>query len=182
MGTGDRRLSVEVPADRDLPDCARALADRGGLRVGVPILEQFTIGVGGDEMVCERTEFVDPSRAADRDADRHSALRQVPDPGGVHLEELAAIVDKFAGVQCPDNLDRLAEHPLAVEDTRPSLPDDVFVEVLPGAQSENEPAFGEQLHGGCLLRHDRRVVPDGRAGHVGHQLDAAGGVGHRAEH
>ena len=39
----------------------------------------------------------------------------------------------------------------------------------------------EDLQRRGLLRHDRRVVPEGRAGHVGHQRDAAGGLRGRAE-
>ena len=61
------------------------------------------------------------------------------------------------------------EHLVAHADRRPALADDVLVEVLAGAEPEPEAVAGQDLHGRRLLRDDRRVVAQRRAGHVGHQ-------------
>ena len=65
---------------------------------------------------------------------------------------------------------------------RPTLADNVVVEVLTAAQSEDEPSVGKDLHGGRLLRDDRRVIPHGRAGHVRVQIYPFGNLRHRAHH
>ena len=57
----------------------------------------------------------------------------------------------------------------------------VLVEPLATAETEREAAVGEQLQGRGLLGHHGRVVAHRRAGHVGHQLDALGGLGHGTE-
>ena len=76
------------------------------------------------------------------------------------------------GEQFADDLDRFAKHVLAPRDRRPSLTDDVFVEVLPTAEPEGEAPVGEDLQGRRLLGDNRRVVSHRRARHVGEQLDA----------
>ena len=95
---------------------------------------------------------------------------------------VAAVVDELAGVQRADDLDGLDEHLLAGGDARPALADDVLVEALAAAEAEREPAVGQDLQRRGLLRDDGGVVAQGRAGHVGHQLDPLGGLGDGAEH
>ena len=58
----------------------------------------------------------------------------------------------------------------------------MFVEVLTAAHAEREPAVGEDLKRGGLLRDDRWVVTHGRASDIGEQLDLFGGLGNGAEH
>ena len=52
----------------------------------------------------------------------------------------------------------------------------------PSQESESEAPRGQQGHGRRLLGYDRRVVADGRGGHVGHQRDPFGGLRRRPEH
>jgi hypothetical protein len=52
----------------------------------------------------------------------------------------------------------------------------VFVEVLAAAEPEGEPAVGEDLESGGILRDDGRVVAHGRTRDVGEQLDVFGGL------
>ena len=78
-------------------------------------------------------------------------------------------------------VDRLAEHLVALADRGPALADDVLVEVLARAEAEPEAPAGQDLHRRRLLRHHRRVVAQDRARHVGHEADALGRVGGRAE-
>ena len=66
---------------------------------------------------------------------------------------------------------------------RPAAADHVLVEVLPRTQPEHEAAVpGEQRDRRRLLGDDGRVVPHGRAGHVGHERHALGRRRDRPEH
>ncbi len=58
----------------------------------------------------------------------------------------------------------------------------MLVQILARAEAEGEPAVREQLHGRRLLRDDGRVITADRAGGVGHQWNAVGRLGGRAEH
>ena len=115
-----------------------------------------------------------------RDADRH--IGDVPHPRGVHLEVFALPVHEFAAEQFADDLDGFTQHVLSALDGGPALADDVFVEVLAAAEAQSEPAVGEYLQGRGLLRDDGGVVSHRRAGDVGVQFDAFGGVSYRAQH
>jgi hypothetical protein len=85
-------------------------------------------------------------------------------------------------VQRADDVHSLLEHVLPLRHGRPALAGDVLVEVLAGAEAEDEPAVGQELHGGRLLRDDRRVVALDRAGDVGRQFHPRRGVRHGAQH
>ncbi len=61
------------------------------------------------------------------------------------------------------------------------MPTTCSLRFSPDPSPQREAAVGEDLQGRGLLRHDGRVVADRRAGHVGHQLDAFGRVGRRAQ-
>ena len=117
-----------------------------------------------------------------RDGDRYAAVGRVPEPGRVDAEVVALPGGQLSGLQLTDDRRRLDEHVLALVDRRPALAGDVLVEVLPGAEAEDEPAVREQLQRRGLLRHHRRVVADDRAGHIGGQLDVRGGLRHRTQH
>ncbi|STQ63626.1 Uncharacterised protein [Gordonia bronchialis] len=133
-------------------------------------------------MIAEWSEPVDALGTGDGDTDRYRGVGEIPDPRGVDLEELAVEVDQVAAVQGADDLDGLGEHVLTVDDRRPSLADDVFVEILTGTQAESEATVGEDLQCRGLLRDDRRVIPDRGTRHVGHQLHAFGGLRYRAQY
>ena len=58
--------------------------------------------------------------------------------------------------------------------SRPALPEDVLVEVLAGADAEEEPAGHQGCGGRRRLGDDRRVDPDRRAGDAGAELEPLG--------
>jgi hypothetical protein len=83
----------------------------------------------------------------------------VPQPGRVDLEVVAAVVHQLAGAQLEDDLHRPAQHRLPGLDRRPPVADDVLVEVLAAAETEGEPALGQDLQGrGLLCDHGRMGV------------------------
>jgi len=90
------------------------------------------------------------------------------------------MVDRPPGEQRSDDLQRLGEHLVPLRHMRPAT-DDMLVEVLPGAETEDEPTVRRQRDRGRLLRDDRRVIALDRAGDERHQADAVGCVGGRAE-
>ena len=178
----DRLVAVRAPRDGDLADLAGRLGvlDRG--TCVVPLLDEVRVRLDGDEVVGQPGEPRDRLPAGDRDADRHLRVRDVPELRGVDAEVRALVRQPFPGEQLVDDLEGLLEHVVPLPDRGPALPDDVLVEVLPGPDVEHEPALGEQRERRGLLRDDRRVVPDRRAGHVGHQLEALGRLRDGAEH
>src|SRR6185437_14352621 len=90
-------------------------------------------------------------------------------------------VDVPAVEQGPDDLYRLGEHALALVRVGPAFPDDMLVEVLPGAETEGEPVTAQHGPGRRLLGPHGRVIPHGRAGDVRHQLGPPGRLSHRAQ-
>ena len=95
---------------------------------------------------------------------------------------LPAIGHRVAVPERADDLDRLLEHLVAHAGDGPPSADDVFVQVLARAEPEGEPTVGEQLHRRRLLRDDCGVIAPDRTRHVGHQRNALGRLGRRAEH
>ena len=65
---------------------------------------------------------------------------------------------------------------------RPAPADDVLVQVLARAEAEMEAAVAHRGDRGGLLRDDRRVVADRRAGDERDQVDSLGLHGQRTEH
>src|SRR5438445_7857707 len=92
------------------------------------------------------------------------------------------MVDIAATEQRADDLGRLFEALLTYVGRRPTLADDVLVEVLAGPEPESEPALAQQLYRRGFLRDHRRVVAERRAGDVGHERDARRRPRRRAEH
>ena len=135
-----------------------------------------------DQMVEENAGLVDCPLSAHGDADADRNIGQVPQSGRVHLVVVAPPVNQLAAEQRTNDLDRLAQHVLPLGDRRPALADHVLVEVFAAAQTQGEPAVGENLNGRCLLRDDRRVIAHGRTGHVGIEIDAVGSLRYRAQH
>jgi len=131
-------------------------------------------GLDGDYGIGVPSRQAAAGRARYRDADRRGGIRQVRDPGGFDVEMLAPVGHVAARPQRPDDLDGLAEHFVSHSGQRPLPADDVLVEILARAEAEGEPAVGEQLHGGRLLRDDGGVITADRAGDVRHQGNAVG--------
>jgi len=198
---GRSALTAQPPANQRNWSCARsvAVATSGSQLIGIwPMARAVSPICGAPSALFQavtRSSFGSTAirwsasganRATDFSPLTASAIStlfgQVPDPCGVHAEVLPVVRHQVAAVELADHLDRLREHVLADVDARPALPDDVLVEVLPGAEAEGEPAVGEDLERRGLLGHDGRVVAQDRAGHVGHQLDPLGHLGDGAEH
>ncbi len=166
MGALDGRVPVGVVADRQLADAGLVLA-----AVPVERLQQPRLRFRGDHQVGEPArEFARPL-PGDGDADGRRLVRQVPQPGRLHVEVRAAMVDVAALEEGPDDLHGLLEHLVPYVDGRPAAAHHVLVQVLAGAESQPEPALGQQLQRRRLLGHHRRVVAERRARHVRHQRD-----------
>ena len=182
MGARDGGVAVGIPADGDLTDHPGILGQTRRAAPVVPPGDQILVGLGGDEVVGQRGELLHRALTGHRRRDGHRNLGHVPDARGVDLEVVTLPVDELAGEQFPDDPDGFGQHLLAARHGRPAVTHNVLVEVLPAAHAQREPAVGQDLHRGRLLRDDGGVVAHGRAGDVGHQLDALGGVGDGPQH
>jgi hypothetical protein len=171
-------VAVGAPRHRHLPDLPGRRAELGR----VPLARQLRLRLDGDHRVGHRGEPLDRLRAGHRDTDRRPLLRQVPQLRRIDAEVLALVVEVPAVEQAADDLQGFGEHVVPDVRRRPAAADDVLVEVLTRPETEGEPPARERLHRRRLLRHDRRVVAHGRAGHVGHQLGAVGDLRDRAQH
>ncbi len=96
MRAFDGGAAVRVPGDRYLADDPPATGEVGGLARTVPLVKKFGVGVDCDQMLGQPGEFADGllTRHGHPDADRN--VRHVPQSCGVHLEVLAAPVDRPA--------------------------------------------------------------------------------------
>ena len=175
---------VGVPADRDLADRAGGLADRGraggrrsrprsGRRRGSTAIRWSASGAN-------RSTDLSPLTATPMST---PCVGQVPDPWRSRRGSGRRRTVTSSPV-CSSRMISIASTSMSCRASiaRPALADHVLVEVLPGAEAEREAPVGEDLQRRGLLRDDRRVVAQGRAGHVGHQLDPLGRLGDRAEH
>jgi hypothetical protein len=119
-------------------------------------LRRFQSRSGGHHVVsfvvAQLGEGIKRTLTGHRDADGHRFFGDVPDSCRIDLEVLALVVDELTAEQLPDDEDRLAEHVGATLDGRPTLADDVLVEVFAGAQAQGESAVGQDLQGRCSLR------------------------------
>ena len=113
----DGRLPVAVVGDRDLADARLPAAARR-----VEHLAQLGLGLRGDHQVgLAPGERARPA-PGDGDADRHALVRQVPQPRGLDVEVLAAVVDVAAVEQRADDVHGLGEHLVPHADRGPALP------------------------------------------------------------
>ncbi len=172
-----RRVPVGVVAHRQLAHPRLALAS-----TAVERLQQLRLRLGGDHQVRQPPREGAGPLARHRDPDRRRLVRQVPQPGRLHVEVLAPVVHMAALEQRADDLHRLPEHLVADVHRRPAAAHHVLVEVLAGAQSQPEPAVRQQLHRRRLLRHHRRVVAHRRTRHVRHQRNPRRRLRGRAQH
>ena len=182
MGALDGGIAVGIPADRDLPDHPNVAGQTGPAPGLMPRVDDLLIRLDGDQVVRERSEGFHRPPPGHRGRDRDGNLRNVPDARRVDLVVVTLPVHDLAGEQFADDLNGLAQHVVAPRDRRPALTDDVLVEVLAAAQPEGEPPVGEDLQRRRLLRDDRRVIADRRAGDVREQFDPVSGVRHGTEH
>src|SRR5215212_7272547 len=74
----------------------------------------------------------------------------------------AAVADQPALPELAQHLDGLLQHLQAGVDPRPAVAEDVLVEVLAGADPEQEPALEHEGGGGRRLGQDGRVDPGRR--------------------
>src|SRR5438270_1136177 len=96
-------------------------------------------------------------------------------------EELAFEADIFALPEFTDHLDRLLQHLVPNMDRRPSLADDMLVEILSSAKAEHEAAIAHQRDRRRHLRHDGGMVTNDRAGDHRHQLHTTRPAGNRSQ-
>ena len=75
------------------------------------------------------------------------------------------MVDEPAAPQGADDLNGLFEHHVPHLDRGPAMTENVLVECLAGAHSEDEPPVQEALRRGRGLGEDGRVDPDRGTGH-----------------
>src|SRR6266498_692615 len=80
------------------------------------------------------------------------------------------------------DLDRLREHLDALVSSRPAVAEDVLVQVLAGAETEEEPPAHQAGACGCRVRDDRRMDSDHRTRHAGSEAQAFRGLGDAADH
>jgi len=92
------------------------------------------------------------------------------------------VIDGVTRPQRSDDTDRLLEHAEADISGRPTVPENVLVERLAGADSQGEPSAEEQRRRGRRLREDRRMDAHDRARDADADTDPFGGVGGRAQH
>ncbi|CAM5265636.1 hypothetical protein SMICM304S_02028 [Streptomyces microflavus] len=177
MGAGHGCVPVGVVADGQL-----AHPGLPGASVPVEAVKQVALRLGRDHQVGAAAREGAGGRAGDRDADRHPGPGQVPQPGVLDVEVGAVMADVAAVEEGADDLHGLFEHLQPYVGGRPAPADDVFVEVLAGAEAEPEPALGEDLECRGLLGDDGGVVAGGRTGHVRHQANVLGRLCRRAEH
>ena len=95
---------------------------------------------------------------------------------------LAAIGLVAAAEQLADDLDSLLEHLEPLVGARPAVAEHVLVQVLAGADAEEEAPSEQRLGRRCGVGDDRRVQADQRAGHRGADPDPVRRLGDRAEH
>ena len=110
------------------------------------------------------------------------SIRRVEELGVLHFVEVAAMVDGFTGPQRADDVDRFFEHASPRRRGRPAVAEDMLVEGLAGADTEEEPIVEEQRRGRGGLGDDRRVDADGRARHTDADAQSFGRGGDRAQH
>ena len=182
VGAFDGGIAIRVPADGYLPDDPASTGDAGALQRRVPGADEVCIGLDRDQVIGEGGEFLDGPVSAHRDREADRDIRQVPQPRGIHLVVVAPPVDQTATEQRADDLDGLPQHVLPLCDGRPTLADDMLVQVLAATQPQGESAVGEDLHGCCLLRDDRGVIAHGWAGHIGVEAYPFGGLRYCSQH
>jgi hypothetical protein len=76
------------------------------------------------------------------------------------------VQDELAGPERAHDRDGFLEHLEPHGRRRPAVGEDVLVQVLAGADPEEEAAVEHQRRRGRSLGHDRRVDANGRAGHA----------------
>jgi len=69
--------------------------------------------------------------------------------------------------ELPDDLDRLNQHCLPELDRRPSIAEDVLVEILAGADAKKKSSRHHRGGRSCRLRDDRWMNPENRASDTG---------------
>src|SRR5207302_6613052 len=135
VGGASRGGIVLRPADRHL-GIARLAAAAGGREA----LDDLGIRLGGDEAVADATSERGATRAGRGHQQRRRRRRQRVQPRVLDGEESAVVILVAALPELSDDGDRLLEHGLADLDRRPARADDVLVQVLTGADAEEEAA------------------------------------------
>src|SRR5205807_7318751 len=155
-----RGSGIAAPADLHL-DVSRFPHTAGALELG----DGLTIGRARDEAVADAPGDLRHLRSARRDIDRWRSLAERIEARVLDGAVRTAEAPLSAAAEKAQDFDRLLEHLAARLEWRPAATDDVLVQVLPGADTQEESAI--EHHGCCRrsLSDDRRVDPDGRARH-----------------
>src|SRR5258706_6902763 len=174
---GFGRVFAFRPADLHLPvgRLARAPRDTEGLHhvrlrghadqaVGDPSRQVGGLLPGGGEENGRR-----PSRTAE-------------DPGGFHRKIFSPVAPAAAPPEEPQDLDRLAEHLPAHLDGRPVPPQNMLVQIFPGAEAEKKTVRHHEGARGRGLGDDRRVGAQGGTGDAGPERQAPRRLGNAADH
>ncbi len=134
MRAGHRGLQVRVVADGHLPDAWFAPA-----ATSVEGLDEFRLGLGGDDEVRESAGQGTGPLAGYGHPDRGRFVRQVPQPGVRHLEVRAPVM--HVAEERVDDLHGLFEHLKTDLRGGPTTAHHMLVEVLARAEpSRNRPS------------------------------------------
>src|SRR3954454_1506715 len=163
------------PTDGDLPDAwpvAAGVAIRGdGLR----------IGARDDEAVAKLAGLRGGLGPAGGKVDPRQALGERVQPRVLDREVASAMVRQLALPELADHLDRFFEHLGPDLEARPATAHHMLVEVLAGAESEEEPVWHQRGGRRGGLGDDRRMGPDGRTRDAGAEDQTVGRLRDRSE-
>ena len=148
------------PADGQLREPRLAAASRA-----VKGRDELAVGGGCDEPVADLAGELGRLRPARGDHDLGRLLGQRVETGVLDRVVRPPVARQAALPELAHHLHRLAEHLATDEGRRPPVSEHVLVEVLPGADAEEEPSRQHRRARRGRLRDDRRVHPDHRARH-----------------
>src|SRR5215510_9103418 len=172
-----RLALVLAPAHRELAVAGFARAARLS-----EAADERSIRLGADQPVAEGGGDLHALLTARRHHERRRRGRKGVEPCVLHHVEGAAIALETALPQEPDDVNGLGQARLTHVRLRPSLADDVLVQVFPGAHAQEETSRHHGRGGGGSLRDNGGMHPHRRAGHRRPEPEPCGGEPDRADH
>ena len=155
-------IRVAAPAQLHLDVLRLPLTARA-----VVLRDELVVGVRRDEAIAGARRELGRLRATRRDVDRRGRLAERVQASVRHGEVASTEAALATAEQRAHQVDRLFEHLATDLERWPAPPDDVLVQVLAGADAEEEAPVEHDVRGRRGLRDDRGMHADDRTGDPG---------------